>query len=272
MSSRVLNQLMLASDQRFVRGQMRPGICLAVLMLLTFSGCTGMRDRLLQAGKSGSSIGSLHAADRTTRAEVCRRTGMELAAYDRDEHAIAQFERALEIQPEMRGIAHPLAVLYDRQGRIDDAERQYQRALKESPRSADVLNDYGYFQYSQGQIEDAELYLLRALSRDAKHRQANVNLGLVYAARGDFERSFEVFERATGKAAAHHNVGMLLAREGRTQEAISHLEASVRRDPSLQQTHAILAQLRPSAADSGIRQVTATSDDLHDKSDLPILE
>ena len=91
----------------------------------------------------------LKSIDQHTKAEACRLTGLELASHEKDDHAIAQLEQARKLEPELKGVAYPLAVLYDRQGRLDAAQREYERALLESPKDADLRNDYGYFLYSR---------------------------------------------------------------------------------------------------------------------------
>ena len=91
-------------------------------------------------------------------AELARTRGM-------DEEAIEQFTRARQIDPNVTGVAHPLAVLYDRAGRADAAEREYLAALEEEPHDPDVLCDYGYFLYSRDRFEEAEAKLRESLER-----------------------------------------------------------------------------------------------------------
>ncbi|QDU39002.1 photosystem I assembly protein Ycf3 [Maioricimonas rarisocia] len=203
----------------------------------------------------------LQAIDDHMKAEACRRTALELAAHEKDRHAIEQFKRAREISPDMEGIAHPLAVLYDQQGQVDAAEREYRRALKETPRAADLYNDYGYFLYSQGKLADAEQALRKALELQQDHPQAQVNLELVLAASDRYEEAFTQFEAAAGTAAAHHNIGMLLARTGRQERALVHLRKAVQRDPSLEGTRRLLATLEQTAPEeSPIRHAGAHHD------------
>jgi len=158
---------------------------------------------------------------------------MQLAAHEKDEHAIAQLERARELDPGIKGVAHLLAVLYDRQGRIDAAEREYLLALKETKNSPDVLNDYGYFLYCRDELTRAEKALRDCLKQDRTHKTAILNLGMVLAKQGKNEASFAAFEKVVGPAAAHHNLGMLQLRAGSREEGLRHLEQAADRDPSL---------------------------------------
>lgn len=204
----------------------------------------------------------LRAIDSQLQAEACRRTAVELAAHERDDHAIAQFERAREIDAGIHGIAHPLAVLYDRQGRMDAAEREYKKALVNAPKDANLLNDYGYFLYSRGDLAQAEPMLRHAIQLRPEHPKAALNLGMVLLGSGRFDEAFTQFETAVGPAAAHHNIGMGLMRQGRREEAIVHFRQAIKRDPSLTQTNAVLAQLESTQPSTNheIEQASAEED------------
>jgi Tfp pilus assembly protein PilF len=212
-------------------------------MLTSASGCA-----LFPAAAStipGHSLSAKAAGeiDAKTQAEACRRTGMQLAAHERDEHAIAQLERARELDPNIKAISHPLAVLYDRQGRIDAAEREYLAALKETKNSPDVLNDYGYYLYCRDELARAEEALRDCLRQNEKHQMARLNLGMVLAKQGLNDGSFAEFEKAVGPSAAHHNVGLLLIRNGQREQGLEHLQLAAKTDPSLH-SESILAQLQ----------------------------
>lgn len=219
----------------------RRAVALLMLALLT-SGCsaTGI-------GRTGS--GLKRSADLTEsgtlssdqRADVCLQTGLQLAAHEKDDHAITQLEKARELNPKLKGVAHPLAVLYDRQGRFGPAEREYERALQEEKNNADLLNDFGYFRYSQRRYEDARPLLIQARKLNPDHPRATINLAMVLAAEEDFDAAFGLFSEVVGEAAAHQNVGLLMLKAGREEEAIVHLESAADQDPSLVTAQTVLA-------------------------------
>lgn len=233
---------------------------LSATLLAMLSGCQFitpggalMANKVVQESAADSL--RLKSIDAHTQAEACRLTGLELAKSEKDEHAIAQFEKARKLDPGLKGVAYPLAVLYDRQGKLDLAEREYQRAIKERPHDADVLSDYGYFLYTYRDPLQAESVLKQALKRDSKHQKAQVNLGLVLARQGKYKEAYSSFEAALGPAAAHQNVGMLLAQAGQQQQAIVHLRQAVERDPSLTQAQSVLAEWEQQTPHNTIRPV-----------------
>jgi len=214
--------------------------------LLVMSGCTGVPKLAKFEKKSEPPAGlRLKAIDNETQAEACRLTAIKLAAAEKDEHAIAQFEQARKLDPKIEGVAHSLAVLYDRQGRLDAAQREYEQAISESWRDADVHNDFGYFLYSRGDYEQARTQLERALKINEEHPKAPINLAMVEAAEGRYDEAFELFEQALGPAAAHHNIGLLKMRSGRLAEGLASLKQASALDPSLDSAAILEAYYSP---------------------------
>lgn len=160
-----------------------------------------------------------------------------------DDEAIANFEKARSLNPELKGVAHSLAVLYDRAGRVDAAEREYEKALAEESDNADVHCDYGYFLHSTRRPQEAETHLRQALELAPDHKQSQINLGLVLGTEGQFDEAQQLFTAAIGPAAAQHNIGILKLKRGDVVSAREHLSIAARRDPSLSQTQAILATI-----------------------------
>lgn len=237
---------------------MKYSTLIATSMLL-ISGCAGLTP-VTHVASSGHESLRLKAIDHKTQAEACRLTAVELAANEKDEHAISQFEKAREFHPEIKGVSYPLAVLYDRQQKIDAARREYARAIEESPRNADIFNDYGFFLYSRGEYAAARTQLERALDLKAEHPKARVNLAMVLAGEGDFSGAFSHFEQAVGTAAAHHNLGLLQLRLGNEQEAIANLAEAAQLDPSLKSEQLMTTLIAQQKNESMIQPVSYTSE------------
>lgn len=211
-------------------------LCAVFSWCLLGIGCAGLNSLAELQSLGMDRAGS----EERMQAEACRATGEQLAQAERDEQAIAQLERARQLDPEIRGTAHTLAVLYDRQRMLDAAEREYRVALRESPRDADVLNDYGYFLYSRGDSEGGEGQLREALRLQPGHPQARLNLALALAGQGRHDESFAEFERALGKASAHYNVAVLLLRSGEVERGMEQLRLSLQEDPGLEAARSLL--------------------------------
>lgn len=228
---------------------------IACVLLMMLSGCSLVRSKhkdLDQAGltnqlsKPAASTAAGKSAAATSQklelsiametADLARKRGM-------DDEAIDQYLVARNLDPKVKGVAHPLAVLYDRAGKMDAAEREYRIAIVEQGDNADLLSDYGYFLYSRGKQEEAESTLRSALKKTPKHHQATVNLGLVVGARGNYDEAQKLFTEAIGPAAALHNIGMLKLRAGDQVGAMENLRGASSQDPSLNESREVLAKL-----------------------------
>lgn len=221
-------------------------VVLAISMLSTLSGCTFMRRAL--PGSTSAAFTSTESPIRQTalnsrdQANACLQTALQLAASEKDEHALRQLQKARSLDSTLPGVAHPLAVLYDRQGQFGFAELEYQRAMDEGP-TADLLNDFGYFRLTQGRLPEARELLMQAREMAPSHSQATLNLAMVSAAEEDYQAAQSLFSEVVGPAAAHQNVGLLMISNGHTAEAREHLTEALRLDPSLETSGRVLATL-----------------------------
>ena len=139
-------------------------------------------------------------------------------------------------------MARHLAVLYGKQGDTEHARTEFQTALQEQPNDAELLNDLGYFHYQIGENAEAENDLRQALALNTNLKRAWVNLGKVLARRGRYEESCEAFGHVVRPQAAA-NVGILLAKDGKVQEARQVLHKALGLEPDLKAARLVLTQL-----------------------------
>ncbi len=105
--------------------------------------------------------------------------------------------RSMEQQGDLEGAAavyqqlvpdaaclHRLAVVNDRMGKYQAATQCYERALAEDDANPELLCDYGYSCYLQGRLEQAESCLRRVLDMAPDMKRGHNNLGLVLARLG----------------------------------------------------------------------------------------
>jgi Tfp pilus assembly protein PilF len=184
-------------------------------------------------------------------AEACLATGKALEQNGHEAEAAAEYERARQLGSASPLIGRRLAVLYDRLGEDARSLAEYEQTLKHQPRDADLLNDLGYFHYARGHWPEAERCLRQALEINPKLARAWVNLGLTLVKSGQTEAGLEAFGKALPPAEATYNVGVLLAQQGRVEEARALLQRSLSLDPNLGQARQVLAKLEGGAAKSG---------------------
>ncbi len=164
---------------------------------------------------------------------------------------------------EQKATAHRrLAVVLDRLGRFGQSDAHYKAALKLAPDDPKVWNNAGYSLYIQGRWEEAERTLRTAARLAPDDPKVATNLGLALAARGKVDEAFAVLSKAVGPAAAHTNIGYVLAATGRRAEAVVHYREALALQPGLPAAEAALAQLAKTGGTTGTPTAAAPATEL----------
>lgn len=174
-------------------------------------------------------------------AEACLLTAQQLEEAGKDTEAIQQYERARRFQPELAAVPHRLAILYARSADTVRAEKEFALALTKNAKDADVHNDWGFYLASQARWSEAESAYRRAIELAPDHARAKTNLALALGEQREYDASFRLFEEVSGTAAAHRNIGVLLARHDRPDDARAALSRAIAADPSDKRATQLLA-------------------------------
>jgi eukaryotic-like serine/threonine-protein kinase len=139
--------------------------------------------------------------------------------------ALQEFQKALSINPRDAEAISGMAGVYERMGRIQDAEQSYKRAMALKPDYWDGYNSLANFYDRQGKTAEAIVQYQRVIELTPDNPAAYSNLGAEYTSVGD-QRSNEKAELAFKKSlelsptyAAYANLGNLYMGEGRYNEA-----------------------------------------------------
>jgi Flp pilus assembly protein TadD len=149
-----------------------------------------------------------------------------------DAEAEGDLGEALRLDPGHAPAHAALAILYDAQGRAEDALRHHRRALELEPRSPTYQNNLGFSLYVHGRPREAIPVLegaLRGAPADARIRN---NLGFALAAAGDLTRAQEQFARGGTMGEALNNLGWAYERRGDLGHAFDLYVQSIRLDPA----------------------------------------
>lgn len=183
-------------------------------------------------------------------AQTCLRTAIEMDGQDHLSEAIALYERAISMNAGLKGVSRRLAVLYARTNQSDKARAEFEKSLVETPKDASLHCDAGYFFLQSGDFGKAENHIAEALRLEPTHAKAKMHLAMLWAKQDRFEESFELFEQVVGPAEAHSNLGVILAKEGRSEEALEHLTRARELDPKLPVPAAFLSHFQKNATSS----------------------
>jgi tetratricopeptide (TPR) repeat protein len=167
--------------------------------------------------------------------------GEALATRGQFDEAIAQFQQALEIQPDIVAAHNNLGALLGRRGRFDEAVAHYRKALEIKPDVAAAHYNLGNALAARGQFDEAIADFQQALQIQPGSAEVHNNLANVLLARGNLDEAVTHYRKALeiepGIALAHYNLGNVLATRGQFDEAIAQLDQALEIQPDIAAAH-----------------------------------
>jgi Flp pilus assembly protein TadD len=165
----------------------------------------------------------------------------------------AELYQGISVQYPKDGTAvHRLAILEDRQGEFDRSAELFKKALKLQPGNADIFCDLGYSLYLQQRWAEAEMNLRQALALAPDHRRAHNHLGLVLAQEGRRDEAFAEVRKAGGTSAeAHMNLALVLSMNDRLEDAREEYEIALEEGAVPEELRVRLADLNREIARNG---------------------
>lgn len=145
--------------------------------------------------------------------------------------AMAKFMTAAKLQPDMPLIYVEAGVCWDQRGYHERAREQYAKALALTPQDSRLHNNIGYSYFLEGEYAAAIKAYRRALQINPSDRHTHNNIAMAYSMQQKWDKALYHFTQALGEAAAQNNIGHLLLRAGKLDEALAHLELAVRLKP-----------------------------------------
>lgn len=219
-----------------------------VFVTLASSGCALIDNsrgpNLLASSVNAKDLASSQASLALDRAVSAENQG-EL------DDAIRYYEQARALDPKLDHLSRRLAVLYDQRGDDAPAQAAYERAVQLQPSDPDLLNDFGVFHLHRERWAAAESWFRRSLAIDPSHQRAANNLAMSLAMQNRLSESYEVFSGVVGPAAAYSNLGVLLARQGKRQEAREHFQHALSLDGTIRTAGEFLGWLDRSSESTG---------------------
>jgi Flp pilus assembly protein TadD len=159
--------------------------------------------------------------------------GLGLAEMGRNDIAAAQkaLTKAVRLDPSLWRAQNLLGVIHNRNQRPKQAQRAFRAALQARPGNPALYNNLALSQMMLDDYTGAEASLRRALALNPEHRLAANNLGLLLMRQGRREEAFQVFAQAVGVAQAHNNLGVILAWQGQPRQAQAQFQLAMQSLP-----------------------------------------
>ncbi len=158
--------------------------------------------------------------------------GFQLEQVGRVEDAIAETEKALQLDPSLVRAHINLIILYGRTGNLDKAEEHYQAVVKLDPNQfPDAHYNHGVLLTQEGKLDEAEREFRRALEIDPSYADAHNNLGYLLERQGRLAEAGDEYKKAIEAKPdfrqAHFNLGRLLVSQQQYQAAIEQFQQTL---------------------------------------------
>ncbi len=192
--------------------------------------------------------------------------GSALLRLDEPEAALAQLERARELEPDHLMVLFRLADVYGSLGKLEQAARVYQRINQLYPGNDAALSNYAVILGQLGEIDRALSLLLEVQRRDPSLAGLEANLGRLWLLKRDYPRAEEAFRRAVAIPSqareGWYYLGVTHSLQGQYDQAERALLAALRLAPDYAEARTDLAAVyrrtgRPALAEEELRRVQA---------------
>jgi tetratricopeptide (TPR) repeat protein len=161
--------------------------------------------------------------------------GVALFEKGEKEKAIAQYRKALEIQPNYGDASANLGAALLDKGETNEAIALLRKALQSNSNDVRIWNGLGVTLFANGQKEEAATVYRKALEIKPDYAEARCNLGIALFDKGEKEDAIAQYRKALEidptYAKAEYNWADALAIEGRVDEAMAHYRKALQIKP-----------------------------------------
>ncbi len=150
--------------------------------------------------------------------------------------AIAEYQKALDAEPENFRTMNALGNVYGMKGDTANALALFERALKVEPKFADTHANIGNVMLARHQVDAAIAQFREASEIAPNNSDYHNNLGKALGIKGDDAGAIAEYRKAVelqpGDETAHFNLGNRLLKTGNDAEAAVHFRTAVELDPN----------------------------------------
>ncbi len=140
------------------------------------------------------------------------------------EQAASEYQRILEMRPEMPEVLNNLGLILQALGDSVSARKKYEAALRIEPEYDTALNNLASLLYGESEYSRARDLWLRAIAKNPLDSELHFNLALNYLKTGEPDKSIKSLRKALTlnpqHAAAHYVLGGILQEQGNYEGAL----------------------------------------------------
>jgi tetratricopeptide (TPR) repeat protein len=161
---------------------------------------------------------------------------VDLTKKNQTDAALAEWKKAVELNPEEAKAHFNLALALENQGLLDEAIIHYQKATDLEPDNTAAFTNLAIALVRTGKLDEALESFAKCVTLEPGSAKAHANLGIALVEKGRDEEGMEhclkALEIDPENADAHNSLAIALARTDRLDEAIAHLEKAVAINPA----------------------------------------
>jgi tetratricopeptide (TPR) repeat protein len=201
-----------------------PALLLITGLVLAPLGCSSGPSKERPVAQNDAEVIDVAAAESVTKAEMLKADG-------NIEAALAEFERAIEVNPDLTVAYLGAGDIYRERGDYPEAEKRYSQAAELEPRNFDAQYKHGLTLQLLNRVSEAVRAYLRALSIRPDDFEANLNLATAYLQLQEPAQALPYAQRAVrlnaSSGPARVNLGSVYAAMNRHAEAVTeYLQAA----------------------------------------------
>jgi tetratricopeptide (TPR) repeat protein len=157
--------------------------------------------------------------------------GVNLAKAGQYEQAIAEFDKAIELDPNYTAAYANRGNVYSQIGQHDKAIADCNKAIELDPDDAEVYGNRAAVYSHMGEHDKAIADYNKAIELDPNYAQAYYNRGIAYSSLGEYDKAIADYTKAIelnpNYAKAYYNRGLAYKAQGREAEAMADFQMVV---------------------------------------------
>jgi tetratricopeptide (TPR) repeat protein len=184
----------------------------------------------------------------------------KLSEKGRRSEAIAEWRRALELNPGDAKTHNNLGRALAEQGNLDEAIAHWRKALEANPNYAEAHNNLGAALIRRGKLDEAIAHFQKVLETGGQYAEVHNNLGWALEQKGKTDKAIAEWRKAIEInpkfAQAHFNLGNALSTRGKTPEALAEWRSGLAIEPNRPAVLNQVARALATSPDGAIRNAT----------------
>lgn len=157
------------------------------------------------------------------------------------------YQIVLDQEPNNTAAKLGMARIAFQTGQLSDAERRFQEVLDRSTNKPEVLDEVAQFYAEQKQWDQAVGLLSRAVQLEPENTNYHYHLGVALAHGGDLRRAYDELSFVMGEAETYYNMGYILYKQGKVDDAEQHLARALQIKPDLVQARNLIDEMHLAA-------------------------